>query len=113
MKCRKCERVPNVLNRSGGPGGTDTAEAVRKHCRNRDRVLIVTDERAAWSRHGDAAAGIPRDVPVRTWNLAGCRAGHAPSGKAGQHAARGPTDSAFRTVLLLEAGRGATRPQFR
>ncbi|MEV0096226.1 TROVE domain-containing protein [Streptomyces sp. NPDC050738] len=110
VKYRKGESVLNVLKRFGSRGGTNTAEAVRKHYRNHDRVLIVTDEQAAWSHHGDVAAGVPAQVPVYTWNLAGYRAGHAPSGKAGRHVFGGLSDSAFRMVQLLEAGRDAHWP---
>ncbi|MFD8191835.1 TROVE domain-containing protein [Streptomyces wuyuanensis] len=104
------ESVLKVLGRFGDLGGTDTTEAVRKHYRKHDRVLIVTDEQAMYSRHGDPAAQVPDHIPVYTWNLAGYRAGHGPSGTGNRHTFGGLTDAAFRMVPLLEAGRDADWP---
>ncbi len=107
---RKGESVLKVLERFGNLGGTDTTEAVRRHYRGHDRVLIVTDEQYAAHRHGDPTACVPADVPVYTWNLEGYRAGHGPSGTAGRHTFGGLSDAAFRMVPLLEAGRDAAWP---
>ncbi|PRH77651.1 TROVE domain-containing protein [Streptomyces solincola] len=107
---RAGESVLKVLDRFGDLGGTDTTEAVRTHYRRHDRVLIVTDEQAAYSRHGDPVQQVPPKVPVYTWNLAGYRPGHAPTGSATRHTFGGLTDAAFRMVPLLEAGRGADWP---
>lgn len=104
------ESVLKVLGRFGDLGGTDTTEAVRKHYRKHDRVLIVTDEQAMYSRHGDPAAQVPDHIPVYTWNLAGYWAGHGPSGTGNRHTFGGLTDAAFRMVPLLEAGRDADWP---
>ncbi|MEV3856492.1 TROVE domain-containing protein [Streptomyces sp. NPDC050095] len=103
------ESVLKVLERFGSLGGTNTAEAVRRYFRGHDRVLIVTDEQAAYSVHGDATSAVPAQVPVYTWNLAGYRAGHAPSG-VNRHTFGGLSDAAFRMVSLLEAGRDADWP---
>ncbi|MEU9013571.1 TROVE domain-containing protein [Streptomyces sp. NPDC048479] len=110
VKYRKGESVLKVLERFGDLGGTNTTEAVRKHYKKHDRVLIVTDEQAAYSYHGDPTEQVPADIPVYTWNLAGYRAGHAPSGKPNRHAFGGLTDAAFRMVPLLERGRDADWP---
>ncbi|MET9416336.1 TROVE domain-containing protein [Streptomyces klenkii] len=104
------ESVLKVLERFGGLGGTDTTEAVRRHYRGHDRVLIVTDEQASYHHAGDPAAQVPDRVPVYTWNLAGYRPGHAPSGSAGRHTFGGLTDAAFSVVPLLERGRDARWP---
>ncbi|MEU0658451.1 TROVE domain-containing protein [Streptomyces lavendulocolor] len=104
------ESVLKVLDRFHSMGGTNTTEAVRTHYRRHDRVLIVTDEQASCSHHGDPVQQVPADVPVYTWNLAGYRPGHAPSGNAARHTFGGLTDSAFRMVPLLEAGRTADWP---
>ncbi|MEV6649567.1 TROVE domain-containing protein [Streptomyces sp. NPDC051219] len=106
----KGESVLKVLKRFGDLGGTCTAEAVRAHYRKHDRVLIVTDEQTAYSHHGDVTAQVPERIPVYTWNLAGYRAGHAPAGTRGRHTFGGLTDTAFRMVPLLEAGRDAAWP---
>lgn len=53
---------------------------------------------------------MPADVPVYTWNLAGYRVGHAPSGSENRHTFGGLSGAAFRMVPLLEAGRSADWP---
>lgn len=110
VKFRGGESVLKILGRFGGLGGTDTTEAVRRHYRKHDRVLIVTDEQYAYSHHGDPTEQVPADVPVYTWNLAGYRAGHGPSGKANRHTFGGLSDAAFRMVPLLESARTADWP---
>lgn len=107
---RRGESVLKILERFGDLGGTDTVRAVRKHYRTHDRVLIVTDEQASFTHYGDATEGIPLTVPVYTWNLAGYRVGHAPSGSENRHTFGGLSDAAFRMVPLLEAGRSADWP---
>ncbi|MFI0257763.1 TROVE domain-containing protein [Streptomyces sp. NPDC017056] len=107
---RRGEAVLRVLDRFRALGGTETSEAVRSHYRGHDRVLIVTDEQAAYSHHGDPTEQVPDRVPVYTWNLAGYRAGHGPSGSRARHTFGGLTDHAFRMVPLLEAGRDARWP---
>ncbi|MFD9010130.1 TROVE domain-containing protein [Streptomyces sp. NPDC059552] len=105
------ESVLKVLDRFGNLGGTCTAKAVKQHYREHDRVLIITDEQAAAYGHGgDPTAEVPSAVPVYTWNLAGYRVGHAPSGAANRHAFGGLTDGAFRMVSLIEAGGNADWP---
>ncbi|MFI1351987.1 TROVE domain-containing protein [Streptomyces sp. NPDC020898] len=110
VKYRKGESVLKVLDRFGDLGGTDTTEAVRRHYRRHDRVLIVTDEQYAYSRHGDPTEQVPSDVPVYTWNLAGYQAGHGPSGAGNRHTFGGLSDAAFRMVPLLEGARDADWP---
>ncbi|MFE9683810.1 TROVE domain-containing protein [Streptomyces sp. NPDC006285] len=107
---RRGESVLKVLERFGDLGGTNTSEAVRRHYKKHDRVLIVTDEQAGYSGHGDPASQVPADVPVYTWNLAGYRAGHAPSGGRNRHTFGGLSDAAFRMVPLLEGARNAEWP---
>ncbi|RLU83603.1 RNA-binding protein [Streptomyces griseocarneus] len=107
---RRGESVLKVLERFGDLGGTDTTEAVRRHYRGQDRVLIVTDEQASFHYGGDPTEQVPADVPVYTWNLAGYRPGHGPSGSANRHTFGGLTDAAFRMVPLLECGRDARWP---
>ncbi|MEW1638714.1 TROVE domain-containing protein [Streptomyces sp. NPDC093801] len=107
---RRGESVLKVLERFENLGGTNTAEAVRRHYRRHDRVLIVTDEQATYQYGGDPTALVPERVPVYTWNLAGYRVGHAPSGAGNRHTFGGLTDAAFRMVSLLEGGRDADWP---
>ncbi|GGW89019.1 RNA-binding protein [Streptomyces malachitofuscus] len=110
VRLRRGESVPRILDRFGDLGGTDTTEAVRRHYKGHDRVLIVTDEQYAHSHYGDPTEQVPPQVPVYTWNLAGYRAGHGPSGTANRHTFGGLSDAAFRMVPLLEAGRDADWP---
>ncbi|MFE1026285.1 TROVE domain-containing protein [Streptomyces sp. NPDC058818] len=110
VRYRKGESVLRILERFGDLGGTDTTDAVRRHYKKHDRVLIVTDEQYAYNRHGDPTEQVPEQVPVYTWNLAGYRAGHGPSGKANRHTFGGLSDAAFRMVPLLEAARDADWP---
>jgi hypothetical protein len=110
VRFRAGESVLKILGRFGDLGGTDTVAAVRRHYRRHDRVLIVTDEQYAYSAHGDPTEQIPADVPVYTWNLAGYRAGHGPSGKGNRHTFGGLSDAAFRMVPLLEGARDADWP---
>ncbi|CAL9321369.1 TROVE domain-containing protein [Streptomyces sp. SudanB52_2052] len=107
---REGESVLKVLDRFGDLGGTDTTEAVRRHYRKHDRVLIVTDEQYTRHHRGDPTEQIPADVPVYTWNLAGHRAGHGPSGTGNRHTFGGLSDAAFRMVPLIEASRDADWP---
>ncbi|MFC5198518.1 MULTISPECIES: TROVE domain-containing protein [Streptomyces] len=110
VRFRGGESVLKVLERFGDLGGTNTSEAVRAHYRGHDRVLIVTDEQAAYSHHGDPTEQVPAHVPVYTWNLAGYRAGHGPAGKDNRHTFGGLSDTAFRMVSLLESGRDGLWP---
>ncbi|WP_371498524.1 TROVE domain-containing protein [Kitasatospora sp. NBC_00374] len=107
------DSVLTTLQRFGDLGGTDTASAVRSHYRGQDRVVVVTDEQAYGTWHGDPLDAVPGHIPVYTWNLAGYRTGHAPSGTAGRHTFGGLGDSAFRLIPLLESGRDADWPWLR
>ncbi|MFF5141142.1 TROVE domain-containing protein [Streptomyces sp. NPDC013157] len=106
----KGESVLKILDRFGDLGGTDTTSAIRAHYRGQDRVLIVTDEQYAFNRHGDPTQQVPAHIPVYTWNLAGYRVGHGPSGTGNRHTFGGLSDAAFRMVPLLEAARDAVWP---
>jgi hypothetical protein len=88
-------------------GGTDTPGALRTHFAGHDRVVILTDEQAG---EGGVDTAVPATVPMYTWNLAGYRHGHAPSGFGTRHTFGGLSDAAFRMIPLLEAGRHATWP---
>ena len=88
-------------------GGTDTAAALRTHFARHDRVVVLTDEQAG---HGNVDSAVPHQTPLITFNLAGYRMGHAPSGSATRVTVGGLTDQAFRMIPLLAAGRDATWP---
>jgi hypothetical protein len=91
--------------------GTDTPRAVVDHYDGHHRVVIVTDEQTSYSRTGRTVDGaVPHHVPVYTWNVAGYRHGHTPSGTGQRHTFGGLTDQAFQMIPLLEAGRNANWP---
>ncbi|WP_280672631.1 MULTISPECIES: TROVE domain-containing protein [unclassified Kitasatospora] len=95
------ESVLRTVDRFHNLGGTNTAQAVARHYREHDRVVIVTDEQAQWSYGGDPLHVVPQRVPVYTWNLAGYATGHAPTGPH-RHTFGGLSDAAFRLIPLLE-----------
>ncbi|MFF3604084.1 TROVE domain-containing protein [Streptomyces sp. NPDC002463] len=103
------EPVLDVLKRFRSLGGTYTTKAIRKHYEEHDRVLIVTDEQVAAYEPTGPTEPVPADVPVYTWNLAGYRPAHGPTGPH-RHTFGGLTDAAFRMVGLIEAGREAAWP---
>ncbi|CAL9411183.1 hypothetical protein SUDANB95_01651 [Actinosynnema sp. ALI-1.44] len=88
-------------------GGTATAYAIRKHLRRHDRVVVLTDEQADGE---DVNRAVPNGIPLYTWNLAGYRRGHAPSGAFYRHTFGGLNDHAFGAIGLLEARRNAGWP---
>lgn len=111
VNVRKGESLLRVLERFDGLGGTNTAAAVRDNYNGHDRVVIVTDEQAWGGWHGaDPTKLVPSHVPVYTWNLAGYRMGHGPSGAGQRHTFGGLSDAAFQLIPLLEAGRSADWP---
>jgi hypothetical protein len=111
VKFRPGESVLRVLDRFGELGGTNTADAVRRWYRDHDRVVIVTDEQAWFAARGsDPTRVVPTEVPVYTWNVAGYRFGHGPSGGGNRHTFGGLTDSGFAMIPLLESGRDGGWP---
>jgi hypothetical protein len=111
VRFRRGESVLRVLDRFGNLGGTNTADAVRRHYHGHDRVVIVTDEQA-WSgwQGEDPTRVVPPTVPVYTWNVAGYRFGHGPSGSALRHTFGGLTDAGFTMIPLLEDGQSGSWP---
>ena len=111
VRPRQAESLLRVVERFGNLGGTETAAAVRAHYRRHDRVLIVTDEQAWSGWHGqEPTKAVPAHIPVYTWNVAGYRYGHGPSGTAHRHTFGGLSDGAFIAIPLLERGRDAAWP---
>ncbi|MGW7433445.1 TROVE domain-containing protein [Streptomyces sp. NPDC054861] len=106
---RAGEPVLDVLSRFHRLGGTYTTKALRTRYQGHDRVLIVTDEQAAEPGRAGVPEPVPAEVPVYTWNLAGYRPAHGPTGPR-RHTFGGLSDAAFRMVDLLESGRGAAWP---
>lgn len=89
-------------------GGTNTEGAIRKHLTTKhNRVVILTDEQ---NGRGNVDSVVPEKKALYTWNLAGYRLGHAPSGFSNRHTFGGLSDAAFKMIPLLEAGRDADWP---
>jgi hypothetical protein len=103
------ESLLKVLDRFHNLGGTQTAEAVRRHYAGHDRVVIVTDEQA-WAGYGQPGDAVPAQVPVYTFNLVGYRHGHQAGGPNRVTIGGGLTDHAFRLIPLLEAGKAGSWP---
>ncbi|TNY35595.1 TROVE domain-containing protein [Thermomonospora catenispora] len=111
VRFRRGESVLSVIERFGELGGTNTAAAVRAHYHRHDRVIIVTDEQVWGGPNGaDPTRAVPDRVPVYTWNLAGYRAGHGPSGTGTRHTFGGLSDAAFAMIPLIERGQAADWP---
>ncbi|MBM7785465.1 TROVE domain-containing protein [Tenggerimyces flavus] len=114
VEVRRGESVLRVVERFWGPrGGTNTAAAVQAWYRDpvHDRVVIVSDEQAWGGRRGqDPTDAVSPRVPVYTWNLAGYRYGHGPSGTGNRHVFGGLSDAAFGMIALIEAGKNADWP---
>lgn len=110
MSFRKGDSVLKLVDRFTSMGGTYTAQAVAATYRAHDRVVVLTDEQAAYSGAWNVYASVPDKIPVYTWNLAGYRYGSAPSGGSNRHTFGGLTDQAFRLIPLLEAGKNGDWP---
>ena len=118
VKFSRTEPVLKVVERFRRYNGTDIPSAVRRHFRDgfHDRVVIVTDEQTAPGWLPSNAYGrppvlvddlIPKAVPVYMWNFGGYKHGAVPSGTGNRVTLGGLTDSAFRLIPMLEAGRDA------
>lgn len=105
------ESLLKMVGRFGNMGGTNTADAVRRWYNGHDRVVILTDEQA-WSGYygAEPLSFIPADIPAYTWNLAGYQHGHGPSGSQNRHTFGGLSDTSFRMIPALEAGRDCHWP---
>ena len=111
VRVRSGESLLSVAQRFGNLGGTNTANAVRRHYARHDRVVLITDEQAwAGARGAEPTGAVPACVPVYTFNVAGYRYGHGPSGVGNRHTFGGLTDQGFAAIPLLESGRDANWP---
>jgi hypothetical protein len=90
-------------------GGTETAGAIRQHYAGHDRVVVLTDEQADRNQV-EVSNSAPANVPLYTFNLAGYRVGHSPSGSDNRHTFGGLTDHGFKLLALLESRKSGTWP---
>jgi hypothetical protein len=98
-------RVVADLARVGG-GGTDTFGILRRLYAGHDRVVILTDEQAH-PGYAPTQAQVPL---IYTFNLAGYKAAHMPSGEHGRYTFGGLSDAGFLGIELLEAHRAGAWP---
>lgn len=104
---RRGESVLELARRiRANDGGTYTARAVRKHFDGHDRVIVLTDDQAAYDGFR-VYSSVPDTVPVFTVNLEGYRYGSAPAGSKNRHSFGGLTDKMFDLIPLLERGGSA------
>jgi hypothetical protein len=97
-------QVERFVNRIGEAGhATYTAAAMATNYAGQDRVVIFTDEQC----HDNPASVLPAEVPCYTFNLAGYRVGHLPSGSSRRHTLGGLSDATFKLIPLIEAGASA------
>ena len=89
-------------------GGTQTWQSVQRTYTDHDRIVIITDEQAHQGYYGGTT--LFEGTRCYTFNVAGYRAGHAPSGKKGWYTFGGLTDAAFTAIELLEKGNDQTWP---
>jgi hypothetical protein len=116
---RRGESVLRLVGRFTRHNGTDIPAAVGRWYRPgfHTRVVIVTDEQTrpgylpsnARGRPRETAVDdlVPSDVPVYIWNFGGYSRGAAPAGTGTRVTLGGLTDSAFRLIPIIEAGRDA------
>lgn len=92
-------------------GGTDTVEALRQTFNPavHHRVILLTDEQAAYSQYGTVDNVLPANVPLYTVNLAGYRAGGTPTNP--YRVTLGMlVDSMFQVIPMIESGRDGMWP---
>lgn len=90
-------------------GGTPTAQAVQATYKGHNRVIILTDEQANYSGVYGVDKGVPADRHFFTFNLAGYRQAHAPTGKT-RHSFGGLTDACFPLISMIEEGTSGRWP---
>lgn len=83
-------------------GGTYTARSLRNNYKGHDRVVILTDEQAAYDMSaGKVTDAMPQDKLLVTFNLAGYKHAQVPSGPL-RHTIGGLTDQAFTLLKCLD-----------
>lgn len=84
-------------------GGTNTMGTIQLHWNNSfDRLVVLTDEQANSHYGSDVFYPIPANKMAITFNLAGYRVGHAPSGTPFRVTIGGLNDKAFKLMPMLE-----------
>lgn len=107
---RELERFSNRIGEVGH--GTDIGGAVSRSLARKsyDRIIILTDMQTFYSYGGGVGDMAPDNVPIYAFNLAGYKQTAIESGTRNRHEMGGVTDSTFKMIPLLEAGRNADWP---
>lgn len=107
---RKAQSLLPAMKLFNDMGGTNTAQALRNHYNNHQRVVVVTDEQAFADYGGNVDQSVPANIPMYTINVAGYQMGHAPAGRHCRHTIGGLNDQSFSIISMLEAGENARWP---
>lgn len=98
-------------------GGTAIAKAMQDTFAGHDRVVILTDMQTMSGHNryspygvGNVSGAVPPTVPVYAWNLCGYESSMLPTGADNRHEFGGFSDSAFKIMQTLEAGRDGRWP---
>lgn len=84
--------------RTIGNGATHTMQMLVHLYSGQDRVVIITDEQAHDAGHYE----LSRIPLIYTFNVAGYRPGHLPSGTKGRYTFGGLTDQSFAVIPMIE-----------
>jgi hypothetical protein len=106
------KEVGRFVARTGEVGhGTQITASLRATYKGHKRVVIISDMQTIDGAHGRGVSeAVPAHVPIYGFNLGGYRHAAYATGSANRHEFGGLTDTTFRMIPLLEAGRDATWP---
>lgn len=106
---RELERF---VARTGEVGhGTQIAASVRATYSGHDRVIILSDMQTMGGYYaGNVTDAAPKHIPMYGFNLVGYQHAAMPAGTGNRHELGGFSDSTFKLVPLLEAGKSADWP---
>ena len=104
--------LERFLARTGEVGhGTAIAESVRRAYDGHDRVIILSDMQTMGGYYaGNVTDAAPKHIPMYGFNLVGYQHGAMPTGAGNRHELGGFSDSTFKLIPLLEAGRSCDWP---
>jgi hypothetical protein len=102
---RFCKRIGEVGH------GTQIAASVRATYQGHDRVIILSDMQTMSGYYaGSVTDAAPKHIPMYGFNLQGYQYAAMPTGHGNRHELGGFSDSTFKLIPLLEAGRNADWP---
>lgn len=90
--------------------GTNTMQAIEKHYKSHDRVIIFSDMQAFTADYSTSAFVNGLAAPIYSFDLAGYKAAHLPAGEKNRYLLAGFSDACFSMIPMLEAGEDAGWP---